>query len=60
MVVEGITATEVAHDVAQKLGIDMPITNAIYAVVHDGLEPYEGIKGLMTRNKKNEVEHIGL
>ena len=60
MVVEGITATEVAHDVAQKLGIDMPITNAIYAVVHDGLEPYEGIKRLMTRNKKNEVEHIGL
>ncbi|WP_300279253.1 NAD(P)H-dependent glycerol-3-phosphate dehydrogenase [Peptacetobacter sp.] len=60
MVVEGITATEVAHDVAKKLGIDMPITNAIYGVLHEGLEPSEAINRLMTRNKKNEVEHIGL
>lgn len=60
MVVEGITATEVAHDVSKKLKIDMPITNAIYAVLHNELKPSEAINSLMTRNKKNEVEHIGL
>ena len=58
MVVEGITATEVAHEVAKKLNIEMPITNAIYSVLHDGANPDEVVDELMMRNKTHEVEEV--
>lgn len=58
MVVEGITATEVAYEVAKKLNIDMPITNAIYSVLHNGLNPNEVVIELMMRNKTHEMEEV--
>ena len=60
MVVEGITATEVAYEVAKEIGVDMPITAAIYGVLHKGLDPKDAITSLMMREKKHEVENIGL
>ncbi|CEI73779.1 MULTISPECIES: NAD(P)H-dependent glycerol-3-phosphate dehydrogenase [Romboutsia] len=58
MVVEGITATEVAYDVSKKLGIDMPITSAIYSVLHEGANPNEVVADLMMRNKTHEIEEV--
>ena len=58
MVVEGITATEVAYEVAKELNIDMPITNAIYSVLYKGLKPNEIVVELMMRNKTHEMEEI--
>ena len=58
MVVEGITATEVAYEVAKKLNIEMPITNAIYSVLHDGANPNEVVDELMMRNRTHEVEEV--
>ena len=58
MVVEGITATEVAYEVAKKLNVDMPITNAIYSVLYKGLNANEVVTELMTRNKTHEMEEI--
>lgn len=58
MVVEGITATEVAYDVSKKLNIEMPITNAIYSVLHNGSNPDEVVDELMMRNKTHEVEEV--
>ncbi|MEG1871084.1 MAG: NAD(P)H-dependent glycerol-3-phosphate dehydrogenase, partial [Peptostreptococcaceae bacterium] len=58
MVVEGITATEVAYEVAKKLNIDMPITNAIYSVLHKGSSANEVVIDLMMRNKTHEMEEI--
>jgi glycerol-3-phosphate dehydrogenase (NAD(P)+) len=58
MVVEGITATEVAYEVAKKLGVDVPITNAIFAVLDQGKNPKEVGIELMVRQKKHEMEEI--
>lgn len=58
MVVEGITATEVAYKVAKELNIDMPITNAIYSVLHEGASANEVVIELMMRNKTHEMEEI--
>ena len=58
MVVEGITATEVAYEVAKELNIDMPITNAIYSVLHENANPHEVVINLMMRNKTHELEEI--
>ncbi|WP_297135610.1 NAD(P)H-dependent glycerol-3-phosphate dehydrogenase [Terrisporobacter sp.] len=56
MVVEGITATEVAYKVSRELNIDMPITEAIYSVLYNGANPNEAVLDLMTRSKKHEME----
>ena len=58
MVVEGITATEVAYKVSRDLKIDMPITEAIYSVLYEGADPNEAVMGLMTRSKKHEMEEV--
>lgn len=58
MVVEGITATEVAYKVSRKLNISMPITEAIYSVLYEGANANEAVLELMTRAKKHEMEDI--
>ena len=58
MVVEGITATEVAYEVSKKLNVDMPITSAIYSILHSNLNPNEVVIDLMMRNKTHELEEI--
>lgn len=58
MVVEGITATEVAYKVAKELNVDMPITNAIYSVLYEGMNTNEVVIELMMRNKTHEMEEI--
>ena len=58
MVVEGITATEVAYEVSKKLNVEMPITSAIYSILHSNLNPHEVVIGLMMRNKTHEMEEV--
>lgn len=58
MVVEGITATEVAYEVSKNLNVDMPITSAIYSILHSNLKPDEVVMDLMMRNKTHEMEEI--
>lgn len=52
--VEGIYACKVVYEEAKKQGINMPITNEIYAVLYEGKSPEEAIKDLMGRSLKAE------
>ncbi|MCL2656581.1 MAG: NAD(P)-dependent glycerol-3-phosphate dehydrogenase [Betaproteobacteria bacterium] len=53
-VAEGVpTAREVARR-ARELGIEMPITHAVDAVLHEGLAPRAAVEQLMTRDPKIE------
>ncbi|HSP46547.1 MAG TPA: NAD(P)H-dependent glycerol-3-phosphate dehydrogenase [Clostridiaceae bacterium] len=54
MVVEGIKAAKVFHELKTKLGIEMPITEEIYSVLFEGKDLKEAIKALMTREMKSE------
>ena len=54
MVVEGVYATEVAYKTAQRLDIEMPITEQIYAILYQGLSPRTANINLMTRSKTKE------
>lgn len=58
MVVEGVTATEAAHGLAEKLGVVMPITAEIYEVLYRGKEVASSIQSLMSRDKKHETEEL--
>ena len=53
--VEGVqTVTEALH-LAQKLGIDMPITEQVYHVLHAQRPPRDAVNALLNRGKKAEL-----
>ena len=54
MVVEGYHALSAAVELADRYSVDMPITRAVYDVIHRGISPYVAIRALMTRDLKNE------
>ena len=56
MVVEGYYAAATGMALANKLGVDMPITKAAWDVLYDDRNPREVISSLMTRDKKRESE----
>lgn len=54
MTIESIDNIDVAYKLGKMYGIDMPIVNSVYDVLYNGLQPREGVKKLMTRDKKFE------
>lgn len=56
MVVEGIYTTDAAYDLAKKVGVEMPITEAIYKVCHDEITGKEAVHSLMGRKMKEEMD----
>ena len=55
-VVEGYYAAATARALAQKVGVEMPITEAAYQVLYHGKDPQTVIVELMTRERKHELE----
>ncbi len=56
MVVEGITATEVAYSLSKEYKVDMPITTEIYNVLFNDKKVKDSLNSLMTRTTKHESE----
>jgi len=54
MVIEGVDNIEVAYELSKKHNLDMPIVNAVYKVLYEGLDPKQAVNMLMTRDKKSE------
>ena len=54
MTIESIDNIEVAYKLGKMYGIDMPIVNIVYDVLYNNLQPREGVKRLMLRDKKFE------
>jgi glycerol-3-phosphate dehydrogenase (NAD(P)+) len=55
-VAEGVLTTRSAHELAQAHGVRMPISQAVYAVLYQGLEPAEAGRMLMTGQLRSEQE----
>src|SRR5690606_24848097 len=53
-VVEGVATTRSVVDLARKYRVEMPITEAVHAVLFEGLDPLDGITRLMSRELKDE------
>ncbi len=54
MTIESIDNIEVAHKLAIKYNVEMPICNAVYDVLYNGLSPRDAVGILMTRNLREE------
>ena len=57
MVVEGINAIPAALELQKKYGVEMPLVNAIDAVVNHGADPKKTVHFLMTRAPRSELEY---
>jgi glycerol-3-phosphate dehydrogenase (NAD(P)+) len=53
-VAEGIFSTKAAIGLAHSRGVEMPITDQMYAILHNGKFPKDAIHELMTRSAKSE------
>ncbi|MCH8005692.1 MAG: NAD(P)-dependent glycerol-3-phosphate dehydrogenase [Planctomycetes bacterium] len=54
-VVEGVATTRSVVRLAQRNGVEMPITQAVHAILFEGLDPTDAIRNLMRREVKAEV-----
>lgn len=56
MVAEGVKTTRSARDLGRALGVEMPITEQVYAMLYEGLSPRDATARLMQRDLKAENE----
>lgn len=54
MTIESVENIQTAKKLAEKYNVDMPIVNAVYDVLYNGLNPIDAGKNLMTRTLKFE------
>jgi len=54
-VAEGFSTAKAAWELAQKHGVDVPITEQVYFVLHEGRPLFETMKQLLTRPQKPEL-----
>jgi glycerol-3-phosphate dehydrogenase (NAD(P)+) len=54
MVAEGVFTTSAAVGLAHARGVEMPITEQMHAILHQGKSPREAIQQLMSRTGKSE------
>jgi glycerol-3-phosphate dehydrogenase (NAD(P)+) len=52
--IEGVSAAKQTYLLAQRFGIDMPITEQTYKVLYEGLTPLEAVQNLLAREQKAE------
>jgi glycerol-3-phosphate dehydrogenase (NAD(P)+) len=56
MVAEGIKTSAVVVELADRLGVDMPIAREVHAVVHEGRPAAEAYRGLLRRDVGHELD----
>ncbi|ARA92192.1 glycerol-3-phosphate dehydrogenase [Rhodothermaceae bacterium RA] len=54
MVAEGVRTTVSVCELARRHGIEMPITEAVHAILFEGKRPAEAVEELMSRSAKHE------
>ncbi len=56
MVAEGVKTAKSVYNLSRKLGVEMPICQAMYAILYEDLPPEKAVYRLMTRDLKQEFE----
>lgn len=56
MVAEGVKSSRSVLELATRYGVEMPITEQVVAVCHDGLTAADAVTNLMRRDRKSELD----
>jgi len=54
MVAEGVWNSKVVHEIAKKLGVEMPICELVYQLCYKGFAVKDAVKSMMGRSLKSE------
>ncbi len=57
-VAEGVKTAEAAYKMGQKYGVELPISEAVYQVLYEGLDPGRAVKQLMSRPLRTEFGSV--
>ena len=55
-VAEGVRTAKSVHDLAQRLGVDVPLHEAIYRILYEDLPPKAALQSLTSRELKSEFQ----
>jgi glycerol-3-phosphate dehydrogenase (NAD(P)+) len=55
-VVEGVKTAAEVRRLAQRHGVEMPIAEQVYGIIHEGWNPYQSVGDLLSREQKQESE----
>jgi len=55
-VAEGVRTAKSVHDLAEKMGVDMPLHEAVYRILHEDLPPKAALQSLTARELKSEFQ----
>ena len=58
MVAEGVKTAKSVYNLSRKLDVDMPISQEVYRLLYEDLDPREALYRLMTRGLKDELDEI--
>lgn len=58
MVAEGVKTARSVYNLSNRLGVEMPISHAVYKILYEGLSPVDATRQLMTRDLKHELDDI--
>ena len=54
-VVEGVVTSRSARQLAARVGVEMPITAEVCAVLHEGKDPRQAVLDLISRELRDEL-----
>ena len=54
MVAEGVKTTAAIHELARRLEVDAPLTDAVYSILYEDSDPQEVLHNLMARRLRDE------
>ena len=57
-VAEGVPCAKAVRELARRLGVEMPITNAVASMLFDGVKPVELVQGLLARDPRAEQPSV--
>lgn len=57
-VAEGVATVRAVHELARRLGVEMPVSAEVHGIVAEGADPMEALHRLMTREPKSEHPDI--
>ncbi len=57
-VAEGVRTSKSLYRLSRKHGVEMPITEEVYKVVHQGLDPRKAVRSLLDRPPKPELHGV--
>ena len=60
MVVEGVNTVRVVNEIADQIGVEMPISEACYKILYERQSPGDALDRLMRRRRKHELEEIAV